>query len=156
MDNFIADKTKKQVLVISNDTFYHLYCEEELLDEANKAEVDMIISNFPNGFYIEDNYKFLDNTGQVEIEIIPYTAVNTDFDEYCQLTSNMQLQIKWVDNTNIIAHLLDTETGIRTHYGNFKVYVNKFGNKCFHTGNQDEDFVTGKMSLYFLKHFKKV
>ena len=49
----------------------------------------------------------------------------------------------------------NNQTGMRELRGDFKVYTNKYGLKCFHTDNQDEDFVTGKVSLYFLKNFKK-
>ena len=78
-----------------------------------------------------------------------------DYDEYENLTKYIQQQIKWLDANHIRVWWFNNQTGTRELRGDFKVYTNKYGLKCFHAGNQDEDFVTGKMSLYFLKNFKK-
>ena len=156
MNNFVLDNSKKQVMKVLNDTFYYLYYDEEPLDDTSLEEIEKIKSKFPYGFYIEDNWKAIENTNQIEIVITPYIQEAIDYDEYYEVTNSKQLQIKWLDDSNIRAWLFNLETAERKLYGDFIVYVNEYGNKCFHTGKQDEEFVSGKMSLYFLKHFKKV
>lgn len=156
MNNFVLDNSKKQVMRVLNDTFYYLYYDEEPLDDTSLEEIEKIKNKFPYGFYIEDNWKAIENTNQIEIVITPYIQEAIDYDEYYEVTNSKQLQIKWLDDSNIRAWLFNIETAERKLYGDFIVYVNEYGNKCFHIGKQDEEFVSGKMSLYFLKHFKKV
>ena len=86
---------------------------------------------------------------------MPYVEDDMDFDEYEELTEYLQQRIKWLDANTIRVWWYNLQTGARELRGDFKVYTNKFGHRCFHTGDQDKEFVTGKMSLFFLKHFKK-
>lgn len=153
--NFRMDYSKKQVMQISNDAFYYLYYGEEPLDDENMEEAQEIADMFPNGFVIEDNWENVDDTDLIECTFVPYVKDDMDFDEYENLTKYIQLQIKWLDTNLIRAWWFYEQTGARELQGNFKVYTDKYGNRCFHTGEQDKDFVSGKMSLYFLKHFKK-
>lgn len=107
-------------------------------------------------FYIEENWKASEILGFIECDIIPCIENNVDFDEYQELTKYIQQQIKWIGTNIIRAWLYNSQTGTRKLQGDFKVCTDKSGNKFFHTGNQDQEFEAGKMSLYFLKHFKKV
>ena len=68
---------------------------------------------------------------------------------------HIQQQIKWLDANHVRVWWFNSQTGTRELQGDFKVYTNEYGYKCFHTGNQDENFITGKMCIYFLKNFKK-
>ena len=134
MAQFKLDYSKAQVIQISNDAFFFITEEEEPLDEENLEEAQEILSMFPNGFYVEDE---------------------DDWDEYQDLTKYSQIQIKWLDTNHIRAWLYNYKKGTRELRGDFKVYTNQYGHKCFHTGEQDKEFIPGKMSLYFLKRFNK-
>lgn len=152
---FRLDYSQKQEMQISNDAFFYLLEEEEPLDEENLEEAQEILAMFPNGFYIEENWKAVEDSDLIECVFIPYINDNMDFDEYQELTKHIQQQIKWLDANTIRVWRYNSQIGARELQGDFKVYTNRFGHRCFHTGNQDEEFMAGKMSLYFLKHFKK-
>lgn len=155
MSRFRLDKSQALELQITNDAFFYLLEEEEPLDEANLEETQEILTMFPNGFVIEESWKPVEDSDLIEATFIPYIADSADYDEYHGLTKYIQIQIKWLDTTHIRVWWYNSETGTRELQGDFKVYVNEYGLKCFHTGNQDEDFVAGKNSLFYLKHFKK-
>lgn len=155
MAQFRLDYSKAQTMQISNDAFFFITEEEEPLDEENLEEAQEVLSMFPNGFYVEENWKPVEDSDLIEATFIPYVEDEDDWDEYQDLTKYIQMQIKWLDANHIRVWWFNNQTGTRELRGDFKVYTNKYGLKCFHTGNQDEDFVTGKMSLYFLKNFKK-
>lgn len=155
MAQFRLDYSKAQTMQISNDAFFFITEEEEPLDEENLEEAQEVLSMFPNGFYVEENWKPVEDSDLIEATFIPYVEDEDDWDEYQDLTKYIQMQIKWLDANHIRVWWYNSQTGTRELRGDFKVYTNKYSLKCFHTGNQDEDFVTGKMSLYFLKNFKK-
>ena len=156
MSNFVLDYSKKQTLQISNDAFYYLYYGEEPLDESNLEEAKEVSEMFSNNFYIEDNWKAVDYSDLIECTFIPYIEDKSDYDEYCDLTKYIQMQIKWLDTNHVRVWWFNGQTGTKELKGDFKVYANEYGHRCFHTGNQDEEFRTGEMSLYFLKNFKKI
>lgn len=153
--NFRADYSKKQVMQISNDAFYYLYYGEEPLDDENMEEAREITDMFSDGFVIEDDWENVDGTDLIECTFVPYVKDDVDFDEYYNIIESIQLQIKWLNTDLIRVWWFYEQTGARELKGDFKVYTDEHGNKCFHTGEQNKDFVSGKMSLYFLKHFKK-
>lgn len=155
MAQFKLDYSKAQTMQISNDAFFFITEEEEPLDEENLEEAQEVLSMFPNGLYVEENWKPVEDSDLIEATFIPYVEDEDDWDEYQDLTKYIQMQIKWLDANHIRVWWFNNQTGTRELRGDFKVYTNKYGLKCFHAGNQDEDFVTGKMSLYFLKNFKK-
>lgn len=155
MSNFVLDYSKKQTLQISNDAFYFLYYSEEPLDENNLEEANDVSEMFSNNFYIKDDWKAVDDSDLIECTFIPYIEDQADYDEYEDLTRHIQQQIKWLDANHVRVWWFNSQTGTRELQGDFKVYTNEYGHKCFHTGNQDENFITGKMCIYFLKNFKK-
>lgn len=155
MSHFVLDYSKKQTLQISNDAFYCLYYGEEPLDEDNLKEAKKVSEIFSNNFYVEDDWKTVNDSGFIECTIVPYVENKADYDEYEDITKYTQLQIKWLDANHIRMWRYRIDTGTRELRGDFKVYTNKYGHRCFHTGDQEKDFVAGKMSLYFLKSFKK-
>ena len=155
MSQFKLDKSQAIELQITNDAFFYLLEEEEPLDEANLEEAQEILAMFPNGFVIEEGWKPVEDSDLIEAIFIPYVADNADYDEYSELTAHIQMQIKWLDATHIRMWWYNSETGTRELQGDFRVYANEYGLKCFHTGNQSENFMAGKNSLFYLKHFKK-
>lgn len=155
MSQFKLDKSQALELQISNDAFFYLLEEEEPLDEANLEEAQEILEMFPNGFIIEEGWKPVEDSDLIEAIFVPYVKDLDDYDEYLDLTKYVQLQIKWLSPTQILAWWYNSKTGTRELRGDFKVYTNEYGLKCFHTGNQNEPFAAGKNSLFFLKHFKK-
>lgn len=155
MSQFRLDYSQKQEMQISNDAFFYLLEEEEPLDEENLEEAQEILAMFPHGFYIKEDWKTVDDSDLIDCIFIPYVEDDMDFDEYQELTNHIQQQIKWLDANTIRVWWYNMQNGARELRGDFKVYTNNYGNKCFHTGDQDQEFMAGKMSLYFLKHFKK-
>lgn len=155
MSQFRLDYSQRQTMQISNDAFFYLLEEEEPLDEENLEEAYEIFALFPHGFNIEENWKAVEDSDLIECTFVPYVEDDMDFDEYEELTKYLQQQIKWLDANTIRVWQYNLKTGARELRGDFKVYTNKFGHRCFHTGDQDKEFVAGKMSLFFLKYFKK-
>lgn len=155
MSQFRLDYSQQQTMQISNDAFFYLLEEEEPLDEENLEEAYEILALFPHGFNIEENWKAVEDSDLIECTFVPYVEDDMDFDEYEELTKYLQQQIKWLDANTIRVWRYNLQTGARELRGDFKVYTNKSGHRCFHTGDQDKEFVAGKMSLFFLKHFKK-
>ena len=155
MAQFRLDYNKAQTMQISNDAFFFITEEEEPLDEENLEEAQEVLSMFPNGFYIEENWKSVEDSDLIEATFIPYVEDNCDYDEHQDLTKYIQMQIKWLDTNHIRMWWYNNQKGTRELQVDFKVYTSQYGLKCFHTGEQDKEFVPGKMSLYFLKHFSK-
>ena len=155
MSQFRLDYSQQQTMQISNDAFFYLLEEEEPLDEENLEEAYEILALFPYGFNIEENWKAVEDSDLIECTFVPYVEDDMDFDEYEELTEYLHQQIKWLDANTIRVWWYNLQTGARELRGDFKVYTNEFGHRCFHTGDQDKEFTTGKMSLFFLKHFKK-
>ena len=155
MAQFKLDYSKAQVIQISNDAFFFITEEEEPLDEENLEEAQEILSMFPNGFYVEENWKPIEDSDLIEATFIPYVEDEDDWDEYQDLTKYLQMQIKWLDTNHVRVWWYNCQKGTRELQGDFRVYTTQSGLKCFHTGEQDKEFVPGKMSLYFLKRFNK-
>ena len=155
MAQFRLNYSKAKVLQISNDAFFFIAEDEAPLDEENMEEAQEILDMFPNGFYIEKSWKFVENSDLIEAIFIPYIADTDDYDEYQNLTKYLQLQIKWLDSSYIQMWYYNGQKGTRELHGKFKVYTNQYGQKCFHTGEQNKEFRPGKMSLFFLRNFSK-
>lgn len=156
MTNFIADKDNAQVLQLSNDAFYYLYYEEEPLDENNLEEAKELMAQFPDGFYIEDNWETIEGTDLIEATFVPFTRrISADYDAYLDITKYVQIQIKWIEkDKRLKAWFVNSLTEKTTQLGECVVYIDEYKHLCFHTGNQAEEFTAGKMSLFFLKEFK--
>lgn len=152
------DYDKTVILQISNDAFFYITKGESPLDEDNLEEARKIISMFPNGFYMDENYAVIKNSNLVEVTVIPYKENiqhDYDYDEYLNLTTDIQLRIKWLDDNHIKAYMHNIKNDTGELYGEFKVYTNKYGHKCFNTNADGDEFICGKHCLYFLQHFKK-
>ena len=80
--NYKLDATKAVTLQISNDSFWYLYQEEEMIDEDNMEEAEEVMSMFPNGYIIKDDYAVVeDEPDLIECTFIPYVkdiSINWD------------------------------------------------------------------------------
>lgn len=155
MAQFKLDYTNTQILQISNDAFFYLAYGEDPIDDDNIEEANEIVVMFPNGFYIEEDWKYVEDSDLIEATFVPYIEDDADFDEYENLTKYCQHQIKWIDANTIRLWWYNALTNERKLEGDFKVFTNQYGLKYFHTGDQNKPFELGKMSMYFLKHFHK-
>src|SRR5574344_2823082 len=71
--NYKLDAQNATTLQISNDTFWYLYQEEEMIDEDNMEEAQEIMGMFPNGFIIKDDYRIVDDEPDlIECTFVPY------------------------------------------------------------------------------------
>lgn len=71
--NYRLEAKKAVTLQISNDTFWYLYQEEEMIDDDNMEEAQEIMGMFPNGFVIKNDYKVVDDEPDlIECTFIPY------------------------------------------------------------------------------------
>lgn len=146
MDNYILDYEHKKTIQLSNDAFYYLQYDEELLDESNLEEAQEIQQMFPFGFYINEGWTTVKDSDLIEATFIPYKKSDIDWDEYIELTKYLRAQIKWLDSNHIRLWWHNLETNSLELKGDFEVCVNEFGNKYFKTNN---------ISTYFLKRFHK-
>lgn len=67
------DAKKAQTMQISNDSFWYLYQEDEMIDDDNMEEAEEIMQMFPYGFIIKDDFKVVDDEPDlIECTFIPY------------------------------------------------------------------------------------
>ena len=125
MAQFRLDYSKAQTMQISNDAFFFITEEEEPLDEENLEEAQEVLSMFPNGFYVEENWKPVEDSDLIEATFIPYVEDEDDWDEYQDLTKYLQMQIKWLDANHIRIWWYNCQKGTRELQGDFKVYINQ-------------------------------
>lgn len=60
---------------VTNDALFYLLYEEEPLDDANLVEAHRIQAAYPDGFDINPDYKPVEGTDLIDIELIPYKLV---------------------------------------------------------------------------------
>lgn len=66
------DPSKSEIRILSNDAFFWLKDEDDPIDEDNLEEAQEILAMFPNGFVIQDNWKY-DGPDAILATFIPYT-----------------------------------------------------------------------------------
>lgn len=142
------------ILQITNDAFFFVKEDEELLDEANMDEVNEILEMFPNGFEIKDDWLYVENTDLIQACFIPYEKVeDDDVDMFQELSKSVTLQLKLTkNNTHVQAWNYRVSSGKRDYVGEYELCLNSTGLICFATG----DFRRGKGCLFFLKYFREV
>ena len=154
MDNYRLAVEKKESLQISNDAFFYLLYGEDPLDEANLEEAKEITAKFPDGFEIGENWEAVEDSDLIEAEFTPYEKTTQledfDFDLYEDMSSCLQHQLKWIEKNRVRSWFYYKDTGKRELHGDFDVYTNQKGLKCFKTG----DYTSGKGCLFFIKRFK--
>jgi len=71
--SYKLDASKAITLQITNDSFWYLYQEDEMIDDDNMEEAEEVISMFPNGFIIKDDFKVVDDEPDlIECTFVPY------------------------------------------------------------------------------------
>lgn len=123
------DYEKAEIRQLSSDAFFLLLKNEPPLDEDNIEEADEIKEMFPNGFEIEDSWRYAED-GCVEAKFIPYiiTEDNEVKYEFKWRGYNSKGKDRYVfrynsDNSYI---WLDEETGKVISQGIFELqYINK-------------------------------
>ena len=128
------DITKQQTLQISNDTFWYLYQEEEMLDESNMEEAKEIMGMFPFGYQIKDDYVAVENEPDlIECTFIPYikeTDIEWDGESRCynsKGTDPFVLLFRIVSHDKCFIRYMDERDGRIFVEGEFNV-VYKNGN----------------------------
>lgn len=107
--NYKLDAQNAVTLQICNDTFWYLYQEEEMIDEDNMEEAQEVMSMFPNGFIIKDNFKVVDDEPDlIECTFVPYVQ---------------DIDIVWDGE-----HVIHNSKGIRSDVFLFKI-INH--NRCY-------------------------
>ena len=153
MDLFTLDYNKKQEVLLPEDAFFYLLEGGDLFGDEPVSSAKEILAQYPDGIYIEDTWEIVGD--QVQCTIVPYTKNVFDYDEVIALTKYMELQIKWLDKDSIKVYRHNLKTAEHEMLGTFKVYTNKYGHRCFHTGDQDKEFTAGTNSLYYINHGNK-
>lgn len=89
------DPSKAQTWLISNDAFFWLKDEEDPLDESNLEEAEEILAMFPNGFVIQDNWKYTE-PDTIEATFIPYIeSEDIVWDGECRMKTNNKSIDPW-------------------------------------------------------------
>lgn len=65
------DPSKAEIRYLTNDAFFWLKDEEDPIDEDNLEEAEEILALFPNGFVIQDKWKYVDED-TIEATFVPY------------------------------------------------------------------------------------
>ncbi len=148
---YSLDYSKAETLQLTNDAFFYLYQGEELLDEGNMAEVEEVLSMFPNGFEVEESWAEVPQTDLIAAVFIPYIEERLNYDEYDELCKGYELQIKWLAPELIQVWRHNRRAGTRIECGPFEVRTNQWGNRYFEIPSVSNR----QPSIFFLKHFKK-
>ena len=131
--NYKLDAQNAVTLQISNDAFWYLYQEEEMIDEDNIEEAQEVMSMFPNGFIIKDDYVVVeDEPDLIECTFIPYVE---------------DIDIKWDGE-----HVPLNAKGLRKDVCLFKIIshercfirnLNEHDGRIFHEGEFDVVYISG-------------
>lgn len=150
---FEPDYNNARVLILSNDAFFYLYAEEPLLDDDNLEEALEVVEYFPNGFIVEDDWKYVD-TDMVEATFVPLIEQAASFDAEMQMAKNYFFRIKLCADHKSIELFVYKALSKQTAYkGTYELRINSTGKEIgFATG----DWRKGKGCLLWLKHFKEV
>lgn len=128
----IADKLdynseKMEIIQLSNDAYHFLAFKEPCLDDNNLEEAEEIKEQFPEGFKIDPEIEFVEDTDMVEIKIIPICESSTPFTHY-------KLDGVWhkhefyynSDKSKVYYRIYDAYYGRFIDYGWNDVNINQF------------------------------
>lgn len=147
----IIDYSNKKEIILSNDAFFYLYKEEEPLDDNNIEEALEIAEMFETGFIIEEGWKPIPNSDLIEAVFIPTISAEQDFDMHNILSKDIEVRIKQSGPGRVKAWIYIKSSDKSVDLGEAEIFTNKYGLKCFATG----DYANGKGCLFFMKHFVK-
>lgn len=149
------DSSKAETRYLSNDAFFWLKDEDDPIDEENLEEAYEILAMFPNGFVIQDKWKYVDND-LIEAVFIPYVeeqnAIIWD-GEYRDILSNGKadafgFMFKIIDNTKCYARWFNDENGKLIYEGECEVKYFQ-GNPWACTPKGSKTPLWGKKVKYF-------
>lgn len=143
---FVLNYSREKTLRLSNDAFFYLLAEEPPLDESNLEEAKEIAGMFPDGFFIKEGWRRIENSGLVEASFVPYEQSDIKTDTTLSLTKYIDLRIMYLSEDRIRVWWHDKRTNSIKLKGDYDVQINKYGRKYFQTG----DYTVGKGCLYFL------
>lgn len=148
------DYARARTLRMSNDTFYYLRDNEEPLDEANIEEAMEIIAMFPDGFELDKNAVFIENSDLVEVAVIPYGVESDGYDLYHELAKGYVQQLKFTRGGTHVQVWADIkDAGERKYIGEFKLGTGH--NRNVGIGFAIGGWRNGKGCLFWLKHYKE-
>lgn len=123
------DYEKAEIRQLSSDAFFLLLKNEPPLDEDNIKEANEIREMFPDGFEIEDSWKYIED-GCIEAKFIPYAITESneaewEFEWRC-FNSKGKDRHAFKYNSDNSYIWLDEETGRIISQGKFELqYINK-------------------------------
>lgn len=122
------DASKAQTLQISNDAFWYLYQEEEMLDESNMEEAKEVMQMFPFGYLIKEDFMQVeDEADLIECTFIPYVEdvdIKWDGESRCYNSKGVSpyvLLFKIVSHDKCFIRSTDERDGRIFNEGEFNV-----------------------------------
>lgn len=116
---FQLDNSKSVELQLSNDAFFYLLQEDEMLDDSNMEEANEVMSMFPNGFIIQDNWEYIDDD-LINAIFIPYIKQKS-FDGKVELFNNWIFQYKVLNKYKAFCRFYNTVTGKTFNEGEWPI-----------------------------------
>ena len=147
------DITKALTLQITNDAFYYLKEDEDPLDDDNLEEALEVLSMFPNGFEIKEDWRPVEDSDLIEATFIPYAQVDDDYDASEEMAKGYYFQIQLTQGNRFVKVWSFREsTGERTYKGEYELRYNS-NKSCI--GYATGDWRKGKGCLLWLKRYKE-
>ena len=129
---YTLDNSKAKTWQMSSDTFFYLYAEEPMLDEANMEEAEEILSQYPLGYEVSDNWAYIDDdliaatlTPYIEQVDIPLDVRTLELSKAC---------VFWLKETpDSKAKIWEYRplSGVTKEKGEYDIKVNKYGKRYF-------------------------
>lgn len=150
---FRLDSSKALTLQITNDAFFYLKEDEDPLDDDNLEEALEVLSMFPNGFEIREDWRPVEDSDLIEATFIPYVQVDDDYDASDEMAKGYYFQIQLTQGNRFVKVWSFREsTGERTYKGEYELRYNS-SKSCI--GYATGDWRKGKGCLLWLKHYKE-
>lgn len=144
---------KAEYYKLSNDAFYNLLYDEEMLDDAHQSEVDEIRAKYPNGFEIEDDsWDELsgEDAGLIECTIIPYEESQYAYTHQVVFFNNWIILVAPnADWSKLHIKHFNTRTGEEYGEEDVEPFINNYGNVQINYGKPNK---SGVYSCFYQKH----
>lgn len=150
---FELNYDKAEYCKLSNDAFYSLLYDEEMLDDSHQDEVDAIRAKFPNGFEIEeDSWDELDgdDAGFIECTIIPYEESAYAYTHQVKMFNDWVILIAPnADWSKLHIKHVNLRTGAEYGEEDVEPFTNRYGNVQINYGEPNR---SGLYSCFYRKH----